>query len=468
MRFDNETDAVTYIFTSLAATDWRRRGLDENTRSTAPTARLLAAHDLLSTRISTRISTRGEYAVVTGSKGKGSVTAITAHLLKHLGHRVGMITSPHLVSYRERIRVDGQAIPQADFLRLVDWLAPSIDRIQQSLTPPLYLSPQGIFLAMALKYFDEQGVTAAVIEVGRGGRFDDNALVPNTLSLFTPIFLEHTRYLGPTMERIAWHKAGVIKAHSYAYSLPQPREVLDVLQREADALDAAFSWIAPTDLGQLVAPTADGLRVDFGRYGLVDLPLLGRYEIDNATLAITAAGNMHARLDSVLSHGSPEYVARIRRGLETLRWPGRCEKLQDGPAVYVDGAINVGSARAFLESVGHRLTSPTVVVAAVPLDRDYPAVYRALIPKADVLVLTRTARNVTIRFPDEATAVETARTTVHELGYDDLPIYHAASVADAIRLACALAGAAGTVLMALAQPAVSDAMVFYNADLSQV
>lgn len=453
MRFSNETDAVTYIFRSLAATDWRTRGLDEHTRDISPTRRLLAAHDLL--------ASRREYAVVTGSKGKGSITAITASILRRLGHTVGTITSPHLISYRERIRVDGRAIPPDDFLRLIDWLAPSIDQIQAALSDGRYLSPQGIFLAMALRWFDEQGVTAAVIEVGRGGRYDDNALVPNMLSLFGPIILEHTRYLGPTLERIAWHKAGIIKPDSYAYSLPQSPEVMAVLRREAEAQRAAFEWLAPMDMGRLVSQTDNGLRMALGRYGEVDLPLMGLYEIDNASLAVWAAGNMHARLASPITHGSAAYVQRVRAGLEQVVWPGRCQRMQTRPAVYVDGAINTRSVALLLDSLRDRLTPPVVVVAAVPLDRDYPGVYAALTPVADALILTGTERNPTIMFPDATLAVGTAERVLAEQGRR-LPVMHVPGVAGALDTALKQAGTDGTVLMAIAQPAISDVMAHYG------
>lgn len=459
MRWHTETDAVTYIFSSLATIDWKNRGLDEHTRNTAPTLRLLQAHHLL--------DTRREYAVVTGSKGKGSVTAITAHLLKSLGHTVGMITSPHLVSYRERIRVNGRAIPLDDFLRLIDWLAPSVDRIQASLPPGGYLSPQGIFLAMALRYFDEMGVTVAVIEVGRGGRYDDNALVPNQLSLFTPIILEHTRYLGDTLERIAWHKSGIIKPQSYAYSLPQAPEVMHVLRTEAERQDARFEWIAPVDMGELVEPVAGGLRVRFSRYGEVILPFYGHYEIDNATLAIVAAGNIHARLDGV-PHSSPEYVERIRHGLETVVWHGRCQKLSDAPLTFVDGAINTLSFRRFWESVRERLHTPPVVVAAVPRDRDYPAVYRQIAEVASEVILTQTARNVTIHFPDEADALATMRSALEACGRRAVPVSYAPAVAGAIEQARARAGAQGAVLLALAQPAIGDLFEHEGLDYEQI
>lgn len=458
MRFHTETEVIDYIFSSINQTNWRARGLDENTRDTKTTLELLRREHLL--------ESRREYAVVTGSKGKGSVTVMTANILKHLGHTVGTVTSPHLVSYRERVRVNGQAIPPADFIRIMNDLAPSIDAIKTGLVGNQYLSPTGMFLALALRWFDEQGVTAAVVEVGRGGRFDDNAVVPNQLAMFTPIILEHVRYLGDTLERIAWHKAGIIKPHSYVYSLPQSPEVMDVLRAEAETQNAQFDWLAPMDMGAYRGATLNGLKMLLGRYGEINLPFVGRYEIDNATLAVWGAGNMHGRLAGI-AHSSPEYVDAIRQGLETAIWPGRCQLLQTNPEVYIDGAINPHSAKLFIDSVKGRLKSPVVTIAAVPTDRDAPAVYRQLLPISDTLILTKSTRNITINFPDEAAAVAMAGEVTGEPG-KSIDILYEPTIAQAIENARARSGPDGTILMAVAQPAIGDALEFYGLTYEQI
>jgi len=457
--FTNEYDAISYVFESLANFDWQNRGLDEHTRSTAPTEHLLNLTQLP--------GKRREYTVITGTKGKGSVAAVTAKILQSLGHKVGLLTSPHLTTYRQRFRINGRMIEETTMLALLDELKPSIEAVRSTLNEgQQYLSPQGIFLTMALKWFDEENVTAAVIEVGRGGRFDDNALVPNMLSMFTPIMLEHTRYLGDTVERIAWHKAGIIKPRSYAYSLPQTPEVMAVLQKEAELKESEFSWLAPADAGRYLGPVEGGQRVDMGRYGEVVLPMLGRYEIQNAGLAVWGAGNMHARLSredgvDVPSHGSQEYVDRVRDALQNVVWPGRCQKLQDNPAVYIDGAINVVSAELFIESVRDRLTQPVVALLAVPTDRDYDAVYRLFGEISDAFVLTQTERNITIHFPDEATALAAASPYSDDVQYQpDIP--------SAIDAAIQRAGQDGTVLMSVAQPAVGDAMAYYGLLYEQI
>lgn len=451
-RFTSEADAVTYIFRSLRNLRDVPRGLDELTRDTSPTLRLINHTRLL--------ATPREYAVVTGSKGKGSTTLMTAKILQQLGHTVGMISSPHLVTYRERIRVNGRAIPEADFTRILSGLAPFIDDIEAGLGEGRYFSPQGIILAIALRWFDEQAVNAAVLEVGRGGRFDDIAVVPNRLSLFTPIMFEHPRQLGPTIERIAWHKAGIIKSHGYAYSVPQPTAVLDILQAEADGRDAEFAWIMPSDMGQYAGRTASGIRMTLGRYGEIDLPMLGLYQIENATLAVQGAGNMHGRLPGV-SHGSPDYVAAVKAGLAASVWPGRVHKLQSNPDVFVDGAIHADSARSLVHSLEGHLHEPVISIVGVPDDKDYPGVFAALGPISRTLIVTETARNISLHFPPPETAQAAARAHNADVRY-------APALEAALDLALPLAGTAGTVLIAGTLSLIADAIGQWGLSYEQI
>lgn len=444
--FASESDAVTYIFRSMRKLRGQERGTDDFVRDVGPTRRLLQELNLP--------ASPREYAVVTGSKGKGSTTVITAKLLQHLGHTVGTITSPHLVTWRERIRVNGRAIPEPDFLRILSEFAPQIDKIEDTLSDTQYFSPQGIFLAIALRWFDEQNVQAAVLEVGRGGRFDDIAVIPNKLSLFTPITLEHVQQLGPTLERIAWHKAGIIKPYSSAYSVPQAPEVMDVLSAEAEAQNAQFDWIASQDMGQYLGTSENGIRMALGRYGEVTLSLLGRYQIMNASLAVIGAGNMHARLPGI-PHASPEYVERIRAGLADVTWPGRCQKLQDSPAVWLDGAIHTESANSLVESLRDFLKSPVISIIAVPSDKDYDGVYAALGPISQSVILTETARNPSLHFLDSESAINDARPYNSDVSY-------AKNLSEAVEKAKTRAGKDGTIIIAGTQSILADAMALWG------
>jgi len=452
MQFNSFQEAIDYLMLTRRSRV-KERGLDENTRNLAPTRNLLLATGLLDNK-------SREYCVVTGSKGKGSTATLTAKLLEALDHKTGLITSPHMRVWNERIRMNGKAIPEEDFARILGELVPFVETEVNKLEGQQYIGPQGLFLLIALRWWDEQGVTAAVLEVGRGGRFDDMSLMPNMVSLFTPIFMEHARYLGNSLERIAWHKSGIIKPHSYAYSVAQDPVVLEILKKEADTQDAEFYWFSKKDIGQYVEDIPNGLRFNYGRYGDLDLPFYGHYQIENATLAIQAAGNMHNRLKGI-SHNSPEYVERIKQGLASARWPGRVHKLQDKPAVYVDGAINVLSAQEFLDSLETRITHPLVIIAGVPKDRYYDKVYKIYGNAADTLILTESDIHPNMPFPEAEEALSTAKK------YND-DVYHRKTLPEALELAYEKAGQDGTILMGVAQSLVGESLIIWDVDMQQI
>ena len=438
---DSLDAAIRYIFQTRRRLDAAPRGLDEYTRDTAPTRRLLERAQLL--------TARRDYIVVTGSRGKGSVTAMTAKLLQAAGRRVGMISSPHLVHWNERIRVDGRMIPSGDFLRILRELQPAIDAEIGTLGDTQYLSPQGIFLAIALRHFDERGVDMAVLEVGRGGRFDDVALAPNRLSLFAPIMLEHTRLLGGSLQRIAWHKAGIIKAGGQAISLPQADEVAAVLQREAEEQGASLTLLGEDDLAQLAGESRDGQLMRLPGGGEFFLPLLGRYQLDNATLAIQAA-RYYGVDDSA-----------IRRGLAAVKWLGRAQQLGQAPGIYIDGAITPRSAQSFVDSLRGRLRAPVVSIVGVPRDRDYAGVYHVMAGISDSLLLTETDINPSTRFPSRDAALAAASQT-------GLDCQHAADLTLALHMARERVGAGGTILLAGSLMLIGECMLIWDIDTSQL
>lgn len=442
-------EAIHAIFATRRRLDSAPRGLDEYTRDIAPTRSLLEREKLL--------AAERDYAVVTGSRGKGSVTAIMAKLLEGLGHRVGAVTSPHLVHWNERIRVNGRMIPTPDFLRILNDLQPAIDVITADLTPTRYLSPQGIFLAIALRYFDETGVDVAVLEVGRGGRFDDIAAVPNALSVFAPILLEHTTLLGDSLERIAWHKAGIVKRNSKAITLPQAPAVIDVLQIEALEKQAQLCCLGEDDIAQWVSAREDGQLIQLHPYNELDLPLLGRYQINNATLAIRAVELM-ARRNAVLNQA---WIDAVRRGLSQVKWLGRVQKLDHLPATFVDGAITVNSAASFVASLERRLSEPVVSILGIPRDRDYAGVYREMATVSQALIITETDINPNTRFPNRDEALAAANGMAGSLHFrKDLP--------SALELAGKIAGDSGTILLAVSLMLVGECMLIWDIDTTAI
>ncbi len=450
--FDSMDAALDYIFQTRRRLDNAPRGLDEYTRDTAATRSLLDAEGLL--------ATRRKYAVVTGSRGKGSVSAIMAKLLEALGHRAGMLTSPHLVHWNERIRVNGRMIPTADFLRILTDLQPAIDSRVAAMSGAQYISPQGIFLAIALRYFDENDVDVAVLEVGRGGRFDDIAIVPNRLAVFAPIMLEHQALLGDTLQRIAWHKAGIIKERGVALSLAQPEEAQAELRREAVRQKASLTFLPAAEQARHIADLPAGQVIQLPPYGEMDLPLLGRYQIENATLAIRAVELM-ARAAEAHAAESAAFAEAIRRGLGAVKWLGRVQKLAEKPAVYVDGAITVPSAESFVASLSGRLSEPVLAIVGVPRDRDYAGVYAVMATVSRTLIITETDINPNTRFPAREDALRAARDLAEDA-------HHTRDLTQALELARARAGESGTILLAGSLMLVGEAMLIWHQDTTAI
>lgn len=446
--FNSMHDAMQYIFQSRRRLDRSPRGLDEETRDISLTRKILMRANLLE-------SSR-EYVLVTGSRGKGSVTSIMAKLLQSLGHTVGMVTSPHLVHWNERIRFNGQMIPTDDFLRILSDLRPTIDSVTMELRDTQYLSPQGIFLAIALAWFDENHVNVAVLEIGRGGRFDDISVVPNKLAVFTSIMLEHTTLLGDTLERIAWHKAGIISQGGQAVSVPQPPKVMTTLSQESEVHDVTFTWLASQDMAQLKEDRPDGQVIQLGRYGELFLPLLGRYQIINASLAIQAVGMVHARLQGV-SHASPEYIKAICDGLAKVKWLGRSQQLQDNPLIYVDGAITVESAQSFLAGIRPHLKHPIVSIVGVPVDRDYGGVYGVMAEVSQSLIITENDINPKTRFPAQDDAMAAAQLVCRNVDYTK-------TLPEALDIARTSVGIDGTILLVGSLMLVGESMLIWEID----
>jgi dihydrofolate synthase / folylpolyglutamate synthase len=362
------------IFESYNQVGAKLKGYDSETRDLDVVRWLLAEMNLPTSFAPT--------VTVTGSKGKGSTSILCAALLQASEHRVGLLSSPHFLSHRERIRVNGHAISEDDFVRIVNHFAPTIRRIISNLGSTKYLSPTGIFLALAIEYFLEQDVTAVVMEVGRGGRFDEVSLIDNNVSCFTPMMAEHLDKIGPTITDVAWHKAGIIKPQSTVVSGRQPETVREIIRAEAEKQGATFYEVNESfrHLSGFRWDRQDiQVRLDFmDTEKVFRLNTPASYQAQNIALAYAAA----AALDPSAAYIEPDITERVRL-------PGRCHKVQHQPTVYVDGAINQESARAFLYSVLPLISYPAILITALPHDKEYQGVLEELMPHMDLTIITQ-------------------------------------------------------------------------------
>jgi dihydrofolate synthase/folylpolyglutamate synthase len=328
-----------------------------------------------------------------GTNGKGSTAAMLAAVLQAAGYRTGLYTSPHLLDFTERIRVSGAPIGADEVTRLTEELK---DLCAAHFAPQLVPSPPTdrlphptffeLTTAMAFLQFARQGVEAAVIEVGLGGRFDaTNVLIPQ-VAVVTNVSLEHQEYLGRTLPEIAMEKAGIIKA-SVPIVTATRGESFKVIRRMADDRKApvvnvheAYGYTIRES--GLVGQTLD-LAGPVRRYAALRIPLAGRHQAENAVTAVAAAEVLEGL-------GFHVGEAAIRWGLSQARWPGRLQIVSDRPRIILDGAHNPAGAQAlaaFLEE--HRSAlNRLIMVFGVLRDKDWQAMLAPLGPLADQTILT--------------------------------------------------------------------------------
>jgi dihydrofolate synthase/folylpolyglutamate synthase len=449
-------EAENLIFASYNRVGAHQRGYDQDTRDLAG-MRTVYAQAPVPLNFAPAI-------IITGSKGKGSTSLLSATLLQSLGHRVGLFTSPHFRSVRERIRLNGQAIEEAAFRRIVSDLRPTIAAVDASLRGGKYLSPTGLFLACALRYFYEAQATALVLEVGRGGRFDDVRLYEAARVIaFTPIMGEHLDKLGPTVPDVAWHKGGLIRHGARAVTTPQSAEVMAVLDRIAAEQGVAMALAAPPVITQrTVDPQTQAVTQTItvnhlGRETPYTLHTPAIYQAENLALAAAAVSALAPALPGAPVQGSQAAVD-LTDLTARLHLAGRCDLVSRSPWVYVDGAINAQSAAVFRQSVELLSPHPLVLVSALPHDKDHAGYFSELGPVADHIIVTHVSAS--------------------HLNFDDQPVQVARRFNAAVTVqpdvfaafdhAFHLAGVAGCIWIAGTQSLVRDALSYWKVDLESI
>ncbi|HEV8049719.1 MAG TPA: folylpolyglutamate synthase/dihydrofolate synthase family protein [Thermoplasmata archaeon] len=333
---------------------------------------------------------------VTGSKGKGSVTAIAASILAATGAKVGRFTSPHLVSYRERIRVNDEMIPHESValgLQRVEALADELRSRAVIDREPTFFE---VTTALAFDWFREQKVDAAVVEVGLGGRLDSTNLLDAAVGVISSVELEHTEVLGPTLTAIAHEKAGILHPGMTAVVGEAKDEPLREIDRIADQLGVpvlrlgAQVSVGPRTLdehGQEFAVTTPHRN-----YPAVRLPLHGTVQAGNTALAIAATERFQEAL------GRPLTPRHVQRGLSAVRWRGRMERVGRRPEGWLDVAHTPESARALAQSLAEiaPLADPAgnAVVFGCLADKNVNEILESLSPLATTVIVVpvRSAR----------------------------------------------------------------------------
>ena len=341
--------------------------------------------------------------LIAGTNGKGSTAATLASILKAAGYRTGLYTSPHLVRINERIRVNGEAIADAEFDEIHRRIESTAQRLLHQAKLPWHPSFFEMLTVMAFEYFASVGVEIAVLEVGMGGRLDATNVVEPVISVIGDVALDHQKYLGNTIAEIAREKAGIIRANGVVVTLPQHPQANDVighaiLEKNARAV-SAVPYVPPVSPG--AAAYLSGRTVakpGRNRYPLtvmgeeidVDSPLVGRHQLRNVALAIATA-------EELAQFGFKTTPEQIEQGIRETRWPGRFQLVPPSPATreretVLDVAHNPAGAWALRSALSENFPDRAVtLVFAAMSDKAIPEIATILFPVAEQVVVTQVA-----------------------------------------------------------------------------
>ena len=327
---------------------------------------------------------------VTGTNGKTTVSRLIQIILRGLGIKTGLYTSPHLVSYTERCSVDGVDISEDDFARIMTELVPVITKTNQVGFGGAVTQFEAL-TALGFAWLREQAVDAAVIEVGMGGRWDATNVVNPDVAVITNVALEHTERLGHTVEEIAVEKAGIIKKDSTVLTAAEQSSVIDIIERKCAVMNADLKRYG-RDFDIIDADK----QPDGNRYLTVkglnaiyyDVPLVlrGGHQIDNTVITIAAAEEFVGKRKPELL---PKFAETINKWLLKAVSPGRLEIASKQPFIVLDGAHNPNGAARVANALPtdfeyHKLS----LVLAVLDDKDIDGIVGELVPLADRCVVT--------------------------------------------------------------------------------
>jgi dihydrofolate synthase/folylpolyglutamate synthase len=388
MTFKNYQDAMDYLYS------FADYSVERSYRYSAEVFELQRVRDLLTALGEPQ--ERFQSFHIAGTKGKGSVSALIASVLQHAGYRTGLYTSPHLIRFNERIRVDGVDIPDEDLVSILARMKPHIEAVQG-------LTVYEIVTALALCYFADQGVQYASIEVGLGGRLDATNVIRPLIAVITSLSYDHMHLLGDRLSDIAGEKAGIIKAGVPVVLAPQQLEAAHVVTAEAEKqgsrlIQVGRDWLfAPGShhrSGQslYVWPASEqALMDDFVNSAggeewtppRFQIPLLGYHQVINAAVA-------YAALMEAKQLGLQLSEIAIREGFQSVTWPGRFQVLNGDPVMIVDSAHNRDSAlKLRLALDDYYPGQPVTLIFGASADKDIEGMFSELLPRVTRLIVTQ-------------------------------------------------------------------------------
>lgn len=316
-----------------------------------------------------------KYVHIVGTNGKGSTAAIITSVLKNAGYKAGMYTSPFIISFNERIQINGEMISDESLAEITEYIKPFADSMEDRPTE------FELVTAVAFEYYYRSKCDIVVLEAGMGGEFDATNVIPSPeVAVFTNIGLDHTDYLGDTVEKIAKTKSGILKSGSDCVIYPSHEGAVGVIKQKCLSLNIPYTVVDFASISP-VSASIDGQIFDWAEYKSLSTGLLGAHQRCNAATALTAVKKLAER-------GFCINEENIRNGLLNAVWQGRFEVLSKQPLFIVDGGHNPQCMEALAENIrayfpDTRLTVLTGVLA----DKDYTAMYDLIAPYAKEFIL---------------------------------------------------------------------------------
>ncbi len=332
------------------------------------------------------------YVHISGTKGKGSTSIIIASILKELGLKTGLFTSPHLIYLGERMKVDGRMISKKTFVHLISKLKPYIDKTVL-MNPALMPTFFEIITAIAFLYFEKKSVDISVLEVGMGGRLDSTNIIEPEVTVITPVGYDHMDKLGHTLDKIAYEKAGIIKKNTPVVSSIQEPEALSTITKISKEKKSPLYLVGKDVLINDVKVIKRGgvygticeIKTWRNRYKQLFLPLIGRHQIENCATAI-------ATIEVLSETGVIDTDSEtIINALTKIKCPARIEVVSNNPLIVLDTAHTDASMKILKESIQETLPYKNLIlIIGLSSDKDIEGVLREILSIANNLILTRT------------------------------------------------------------------------------
>ena len=344
---------------------------------------------------------------MSGTNGKGSTCSFITSILKEAGYKVGLYTSPFLETFTERIRINGENIPEEDVARIISLIKEKIEQmVKEGYSYPTEFE---IVTTMAFYYYYEQNVDYVALEVGLGGRYDaTNIIKSSQVSVIGSISLDHTNILGDNISKIAYEKGGIIKENGVAIVYNQSDEVKNVIKQICYDKNATYIETNFDDIdikkSDIYSQVYDVTIFDES-YENIEIKLIGEHQINNSILALTVIkyleGNKGLKVDD----------ESIRKGLINTKWPGRIEKISENPLFIIDGAHNEDGALSLANAIDKNFKDRNLTLLIGMLeDKDIDSVLDILIPKFNKVITTT---------PDNPRAIDSSKLKGKILRYTD-------------------------------------------------